>query len=146
MGPTNAQERASTSQTRVIAVDDHAAILSAIAKLLRKSFNVVALASNGVAALDVILRLEPDLVVLDISMPGLSGIEVALELRKRSNKVKIVFLSTHEDSGFVRACLAAGGQGYVTKKFLSSDLIPTIDAVLAGHVFVSRFPSQQDVP
>lgn len=137
MGPTNSQERTSTILPRVVAADDHAAMLSAIAKLLRESFDVVALASEGVAALDVILRLEPDLVVLDISMPGMSGIEVARELRKRSNKIKIVFLSTYQDSHFVKDCLAAGGQGYVTKMLLGSDLIPAIHEVLAGHVFVS---------
>jgi two-component system response regulator NreC len=90
------------------------------------------------------LRAFPE--VLDTSMPGMSGIEVTRELRKRSNRVKIVFLSMYEDSDFVRDCLAAGGQGYVTKVLLGSDLIPTIHAVLAGHVFVSRFPSQQYVP
>jgi len=137
MGPTNSQDRTSTTLPRVIAADDHTAMLSAIAKLLRESFDVVALASDGVAALDVILGLEPDLVVLDISMPGMSGIEVAREVRKRSNKVKIVFLSTYQDSHFVKDCLAAGGQGYVVKMLMGSDLIPAIHAVLAGHVFVS---------
>jgi CheY-like chemotaxis protein len=84
MGPTNSPERTSTTQPRVIAADNHAGMLSAIAELLRESFDVVALASDGVAALDAILRLEPDLVVLDISMPGMSGIEVARVLRLQS--------------------------------------------------------------
>ena len=129
---------------RLIVADDHAALLSAVAELLRGSFDILALASDGLAALDLILRLKPDLVVMDISMPGMNGIEVARELRGRSNEVKIVFLTLCEGGDIVKACLAAGGQGYVLKMHMNTDLIPAIHEALDGHVFVSRLYSQQD--
>jgi DNA-binding NarL/FixJ family response regulator len=84
-------------------------------------------------------------VVLDISMPGLSGIEVARELRKQGNKAKIVFLTVHEDTDILATCLAAGGLGYVVKVLMETDLIPAMNDALAGREFVSHFPSQSDV-
>jgi DNA-binding NarL/FixJ family response regulator len=126
---------------RVLVADDLAPVQSAIAELLRTSFDIVALVSNGKAALEGILDLKPDLVVLDISMPGMNGIEVAKELKSRGNKAKIVFLTVHEDSSIVAACLSAGASGYVVKALMDNDLIPAINEVLAGRVFVSRLPS-----
>jgi two-component system, NarL family, nitrate/nitrite response regulator NarL len=143
MGLTNSKWRASRTQPRVVVADDHAGLRSAVAELLRDSFDVVAVASDGLAAMEVILRLEPDLAVLDISMSGMNGIEVARELRKRSSGVKIVFLTGCQGPDFVEACLAAGGQGYVSKMLMSTDLIPAINEVLAGRVFVSVLPSLQ---
>ena len=83
------------------------------------------------AALDAILRLKPDPAVLDISMSAMNGIEVARELRKRSSGIKIVFLTVYKGPDFVEACLAAGGEGYVSKMLISTDLIPAIREVLA---------------
>jgi DNA-binding NarL/FixJ family response regulator len=84
------------------------------------------------------LKLQPDLVVLDISMPLMSGIEVAQELTRRSSKAKIVFLTVHEDADILKACLAAGGLAYVLKVFMEADLVPAMNEALAGHVFTSR--------
>ncbi len=77
-------------------------------------------------------------------MPGMSGIDVARELRRRSNKARIVFLTVHEDSQILASCLAAGGLGYVVKALMASDLIPAISEALAGRVFVSRFSSLEE--
>jgi DNA-binding NarL/FixJ family response regulator len=123
---------------RVLVADDLASVLRAIAELLQGSFDVVSAVSDGNAALDGILELEPDLVVLDISMPGMTGLEVATELKNRSSSTKIVFLTVHEDSGIIAACLTAGGLGYVVKELMNSDLIPAMNEALAGRVFVSR--------
>jgi DNA-binding NarL/FixJ family response regulator len=116
-------------------------MLSAVAALLRESFDVVGLESDGQAALESTLKLSPDLVVMDISMPGLSGIEVAKELKSRGNNAKIVFLTVHDDSCILATALAAGGLGYVAKVLMDSDLIPPINEALAGRVFVSRLSS-----
>ena len=132
------------TRTRVLVADDHARILTAVAALLGKSFDVIALVSDGRAALEATLKLKPDLVVLDISMPGMSGIDVARELKKHSTKARIVFLTVHEDSQILASCLAAGGLGYVVKDLMASDLIPAISEALAGRVFVSRFSSSQE--
>jgi CheY-like chemotaxis protein len=146
MGLTNSQGKASRIQPRVIVADDHADLRSLVVELLRDSFDVVAVASDGLAALDAILRLEPDLAVLDISMPGMNGFEVARELRKQNQGPKIVFLTVNMGADFVEACLAAGGQGFVSKMLMSRDLIPAMNEVLAGRVFVSCLSSQGDVP
>jgi DNA-binding NarL/FixJ family response regulator len=111
--------------------------------MLRESFDVVALVSDGRAALEATLKFQPDLVVLDISMPALSGIDVAHELAKQGSAAKIVFLTVHEDADILTACRAAGGLGYVIKGFMATDLIPAVNQALAGKSFTSRFPSQQ---
>jgi DNA-binding NarL/FixJ family response regulator len=124
--------------TRVLVADDLTPVLSAVAKLLQDSFEIVGLVSDGKAALESALSLKPDLVLLDISMPGLSGIEVARELRKRHNDTKIVFLTVYDDFDIVATCLAAGGLGYVSKVLMDTDLILAMNEALAGRVFVSR--------
>jgi DNA-binding NarL/FixJ family response regulator len=134
------------TRKRVVVADDLAPVLSAVAALLRESFDVVDMASDGRAALDATLKLEPDLVVLDVSMPLMSGIEVAQELTRRGSKAKIVFLTVHEDADILKACLAAGGLAYVLKVFMEDDLVPAMHGAVAGHEFTSRFPSQKDVP
>ena len=128
---------------RVLVADDHAQILSAVAALLGKSFDVVSSVSDGPAALNAALKLGPDLVVLDVSMPGMSGIEVAKELKRRRSEARIVFLTVHEDAEILASCIAAGGLGYVVKELMDSDLIPAINEALAGRRFVSRFTSDQ---
>src|SRR5580700_452913 len=133
------------TRTRVILAEDLSAVLAAEAALLRDSFDIVAMVSDGRAALEATLKFEPDLVVLDISMPLMSGIEVAQELKRLGNKVKIVFLTVHEDTDILNTCHAAGGLGYVLKLLMDTDLVPAINEALAGHTFTSNFPSQQDV-
>jgi len=119
--------------------DDLALVLNAVSALLQESFDIVAMVSDGHAALEAILEHEPELAVLDISMPGMSGIDVAREVRRRGNNTRIVFLTMHEDSDILAACLSVGGLGYVIKVCMNNDLIPAMNAALRGRVFVSRF-------
>ena len=100
---------------RVVVADDLAQVLSAIAALLKGSFNVVSLASDGHTALEAVMAFDPDVAVLDISMPGLTGIEVARELKKRDSRAKIVFLTVHQDPDYVRTALHAGGTAHVVE-------------------------------
>jgi DNA-binding NarL/FixJ family response regulator len=123
----------------VIVADDLALVLNAVSALLQESFDIVAMVSDGHAALEAILEHEPELAVLDISMPGMSGIDVAREVRRRGNNTRIVFLTMHEDSDILAACLSVGGLGYVIKVCMNNDLIPAMNAALRGRVFVSRF-------
>jgi DNA-binding NarL/FixJ family response regulator len=129
--------------SRVVLADDLALVLMEVAALLKQSFDVVGMASDGRGALETTLRLKPDLVVLDISMPGLSGIEVARELRKHGSCTKIVFLTVHEDRTILEACQSAGGLGYVIKVLMETDLIPAMEEALVGRAFTSSFPSEQ---
>jgi DNA-binding NarL/FixJ family response regulator len=128
---------------RVIVADDRASVVDAVAALLRESFDVVGTFSEGRGALEATLRLEPDLVILDISMPVMSGIEVAAELKRRAGKAKIVFLTVHEDPDILRTCQAAGGLGYVVKVRMDDELIPALTEALAGRTYTSRFRSRR---
>src|SRR5271163_1679175 len=128
---------------RIVVADDLLPVLKAISELLQPYFDLVGTASDGEAALQTILKLQPDLVILDISMPVMSGIEVAEELTKRGSSAKIVFLTAHQDADILKACQTAGGLGYVLKLAMVTDLIPAINAALAGRSFASRFSSQQ---
>ena len=132
--------------SRVILADDVAQVLSAVSALLKEKFEIVAMVTDGQAAFDATLALAPDIVVLDISMPGLSGIDVARELKKRGNRAKIVFLTVHEDADILATCLAVGGLGYVVKVLMETDLVAAMHDALADRPFVSRFSSPQDIP
>ncbi len=129
------------TQKRVLVADDLAPVLAAVADLLLGSFDVVGMVSDGKAALEAIVTLQPDLVVLDISMPGMNGLEVARELQNRGNKSRIVFLSVQEDSGIIAACISAGAFGYVIKAVMDSDLILAMNEALEDRVFISRLSS-----
>jgi len=133
------------TRSRVLLADDLAQVLSAVAALLKEQFEIVAMETTGEAALDATLKLAPDLVVLDISMPGISGIDVARELKKRGHKAKVVFLTVHQDSDILATCLAAGGLGYVAKVLMETDLIPAMQEALADRPYVSRFSSDPDL-
>jgi len=134
------------TRNRVLVADDLAPVLRIVAALLRESFDVVDTVSDGRAALEATLKLEPDLVVMDISMPVLSGIEVTEKLKRQGNKAKVVFLTIQEDHDIVKMCRAAGGLGYVIKVLMDTDLIPAMNDALAGRIFTSRFSSQEEIP
>jgi DNA-binding NarL/FixJ family response regulator len=85
------------------------------------------------------LRLCPDVIVADITMPGLSGIDAAHRLRKLASSAKIVFLTIHSEEQFVQACMAEGASGYVIKTHMKAHLIPAIQAALIGQSYISPF-------
>jgi len=138
-----AREQVFMTRIRVLVADDLGPVLSTVSALLRESFDVIGMVSDGREALRATLKLQPDLVVFDISMPVMSGIEVAQELKRQGNKAKVVFLTVHEDQDILKTCRAAGGLGYVVKVLMDTDLVPAINAALAGHIFTSHFPSEQ---
>jgi|SRR5579862_1353439 DNA-binding NarL/FixJ family response regulator len=124
-------------QPRVLLADDHGPIIERVRSLLQSGFNVIGSVSNGKDLVSEAARLQPDLIVLDISMPGLTGIEAAQELREAKSTAKLIFLTVHERVEFVRACLAEGALGYVVKSRLAVDLLPAIREALAGRRFIS---------
>src|SRR4030095_7484924 len=107
------------------------------ARHLEGHFHVVEAVGDGQALLDQAARLDPDIVVLDISMPVLNGIEAARRLRAAGSPARIILLTMHADPDFVRAALATGARGYVVKSRLVSDLLLSIREALAGRRFVS---------
>jgi len=104
---------------------------------LQSTFDVVGVAHNGLQMVEEAMRLNPDIIVADISMPELDGIEAAHRLREMGAKASVVFLTIHESREFVEACLAEGALGYVVKSRMKRDLIPAINAALSGRCFVS---------
>ncbi len=125
------------SRTRVLLADDHEAMLDRVKRLLEEHFQVVGAVRDGQAALEAVAELRPDVLILDISMPVLSGMQAARRLKQKKRKVRIVFLTVHEDPDFASEALATGALGYVVKPRLVTDLPVAIKAVLAGRSFVS---------
>ncbi|MGB8768662.1 MAG: response regulator transcription factor [Candidatus Korobacteraceae bacterium] len=123
---------------RVVLADDHKALLARVRRTLCEEFEVVATVEDGNQAVDAVVLLNPDVLVIDISMPILDGLQAAKRLQKTNSRAKVVFLTIHEDRDFVAAALSAGASGYVTKNRLSTDLVPAIHAALKGRTFVSQ--------
>jgi DNA-binding NarL/FixJ family response regulator len=126
-----------TSRPRVLVADDHRAMLDSLVGLLSGEFEVVATVSDGLAAVTKAALLEPDLLVLDIAMPGLNGIAAAARLKESGSTAKVVFVTNLHDREFVQESLALGEIGFVVKDRLVADLLPAIRKVLAGQSFVS---------
>jgi len=126
-----------TTRPRVLVADDHRAMLDSLVRLLTRDFDIVAAVSDGTAAVAEAEQLEPDLLVLDIAMPGLNGIAAAARLKEQGSQAKVVFVTNMRDREFVQESLALGDVGFVAKDRLVADLLPAIRRVLAGHTFVS---------
>jgi DNA-binding NarL/FixJ family response regulator len=122
---------------RLLVVDDQDAVRWSVAGLLADTFRVIGMAQNGKEAIELADLLCPDVVVLDIAMPVLNGIEAAEQLRAAHYPSKVVFMSMHADPEFVEAAFAAGGMGYVLKSSLAKDLVSAIWQAIEGRPFVS---------
>jgi DNA-binding NarL/FixJ family response regulator len=128
------------SVVRILVVDDHAAVRRAICSLLSSdpAMDVVCQTTDGEQAVLKAEELQPDLVLLDIGLPGISGIEAARRIRMVSPGSKIIFLSQHDSLQMVEDAVRVGGNGYVTKIDAGSDLLKAIRAVREGKQFVSQ--------
>jgi len=122
---------------RVLLVDDNAEMLDAAAAVLSSGFEIVGAVKDGRTALDAAGNLHPDVIVLDISMPGMGGLEVASRLKAGGSTAAVVFLTVHEDEEVVRAARDAGGTGYVLKPRLASELPKATFEASEGRRFIS---------
>lgn len=105
--------------------------------MLEPDFDVVGTINDGTALLEAASRMKPDVCLMDISLPGMSGIEAATRLKEGGSEAKLVFLTVHEDPDYVRAAIVAGASGYVVKSRMASDLELAIREAVAGRFFVS---------
>jgi DNA-binding NarL/FixJ family response regulator len=122
---------------RVVVADDHLAVVEKLTDLLSSSYEVVGAVSNGQELVTETVRLEPDVVVLDVTMPIMDGIEAAHHLRELGNSARLVFLTIHDEEELIEACLREGAQGYVLKAHMKTHLVPAIEAALLGCTFLS---------
>ena len=122
---------------RVLLADDQEEMLRTVESLLKDEFQIVGLAQDGPDVLELVPTLSPDLLILDIFMPKLNGVETALRLKQSGSNTKVIFLTVHDDPDFLAAALSTGAQGYVLKPHLATDLVPALWDVLAGNMFVS---------
>lgn len=132
-------------RARILLADDHKDVREKVMQQLEPEFEVVGAVEDGNALLEAASRMKPDVCVVDISMPIMSGIEAVSQMRASGSGVKIVFLTVHEDPDFVRAALETGALGYVVKSRVATDLSPAVRAALAGRLFISpccTFPPQ----
>jgi len=124
--------------TRVTLADDHALIRQGLKALLEKQgFQVVCEASNGQEALRLVEKTQPDVAIVDISMPVLNGVDTARELKKSAPKTKVILLTQHDEDQYVTEALRAGVKGYVLKSQAAEDLVHAIQEVCRGSVYLS---------
>jgi DNA-binding NarL/FixJ family response regulator len=125
------------ASVRVLLADDHAGMLAELRGQLGKVFEIIGAVEDGKQAVDAVLRLDPDVLVLDISMPVMNGFQAAARLRDVKCRTKIVVLTTYEGDEYIDAAFSSGASAYVSKRYLATDLGAAIRAVLDGNTFVS---------
>ena len=123
----------------IVLADDHPIVRQGLRALLEaeRDFQVVGEAGDGLEAVALVERVKPDVLVLDLMMPGLAGLQVARQVRQRSPQTRIVILSMHADEGYVLEALTAGASAYVLKKSTTGDLVKAIRDAIAGRRFLS---------
>ncbi len=126
-------------KTKILLADDHPPLIEAALVILRPHYDIVGIATDGAMLVAEALRLRPEVIVSDITLPIFSGIEAIRRLRTSDSQVKVVFLTIHSEEGFLKACMAEGALGYVLKSRMKSQLIPAIEAALEGKSYVSPF-------
>jgi len=122
--------------TRVLIIDDHPGMLNALVKMLSREFTVVGALASGESGFAHAVALNPDIIILDISLPDINGLEVAKRLRDAGFRRKIIFLSDYQDNELVRASFDLGAAGYVFKSQIIPDLTTAIEVALKGAQFV----------
>lgn len=126
------------SRPRILLADDHRIVAEGLKNLLAAEFDLVGVVEDGRALLDAAAALKPDVIVTDITMPHLNGLEALRELRAGQPQIRIVVLTMHRDLAYARRALALGASGYVLKHDAPEELIRAVRSALAGRVFMTR--------
>jgi DNA-binding NarL/FixJ family response regulator len=122
---------------RILIADDHQMLVDALKRIVEPRCDVVGTAKDGRTLLDVAIKLQPDLVVLDIAMPHLNGLDAARQLKLKLPSVKLIFMTMNEDPYLVGEAFRAGASAFLLKQAAAMELMEAIDRVLKGHSFVT---------
>ena len=125
------------NRPRILLADDHQMVVEGLKTLLADEFNLVGTVADGRALLTAAKQLKPDVVVADITMPHLNGIDALMRLKKDNPEIKVVFLTMHQDSAYARRALEAGALGFVVKHSAPTELVMAIRAALKGQTFIT---------
>ena len=128
---------ASAHRPRVLLADDHLMVAEALTSLLSPEFDLVGVVEDGRQLIEAAGRLRPDVIVADITMPHLNGIDALVRLREEGNRVPVVFLTMHKDVTFARRALEAGASGFVLKHSASVELVAALHAALEGKTYLT---------
>lgn len=124
-------------KTRILIADDHAILAEGLRRVLEPEFEVVGLVSNGEDLVSAANQLSPDVIITDITMPVMSGIDAATQLRSQGSRSKLIFLTMHRDVAYARRAMEAGAVGYLLKHSVSSELTTAISVVLQGRTYMT---------
>jgi DNA-binding NarL/FixJ family response regulator len=127
---------ATNGRKRILLADDHAAMLEEIENLLKADYNIIGSVEDGAALVEAGQRLNPDLIISDISMPVMNGFEAAAKLRAAGVRAKLIFLTVQSAAPYVKKARALGAHGYVLKAYTTEHLSAAVSAVLAGDPYI----------
>ncbi len=122
---------------RILLADDHLAMLEEVQNLLKQDYEVVGCVENGTALVEAAQQLQPDLIISDISMPGMTGFEAAAKIHAAGLHPKLIFLTVQSSPAYLKKARSLGADGYVLKVFVTEQLRCAVDAVLAGESYTS---------
>jgi DNA-binding NarL/FixJ family response regulator len=126
-----------SKKTRILLAEDHAIVIEGLCRVLQPEFEIAGEVADGRALVAAVEKLQPDVIIADISMPLLNGIEAARQIRKIDPKVKIIFLTMHPDVTYAAEALNAGGSGYVLKTSAGGRILDAVREVLSGRIYVT---------
>ena len=126
-----------TTKPRVLLADDHRMVTEGLRSILEKDFVLAGIVEDGRSLLKAVAELRPDVIVADISMPNLNGLDALAHLKRDNPKVRVVFLTMHREAAYARRALEAGAAGYVLKNAAPAELVLAIHAALQGRTFVT---------
>ena len=133
-------------RARILLADDHVIIIEGLRRLLEDQFELVGAVTDGMQLLEEARKSKPDVILLDISMPLLNGLDAARSLTQESTKAKLIFLTMHADPFFVQEAFRAGASGYLLKQSAGDELISAINQVMLGRTYISPLVAGDLIP
>ncbi len=130
---------------RILLADDHTFVIEGFKKLLEDYCDIVGSVEEGRTLIEATINLQPDVVILDISMPRLNGIEAAKKLKKQAPAVKLIFVTMHADMAYVDAAFRAGASGYLLKRSAATELMQSVQSVMSGKFYVTPLITKEVV-